>query len=219
MTIKHQLIDIIKYSREQCTLPIQVTLKYATSDNFIGRVIDGYHTNAAHLGLLTRKPLQQLCAVQEHLLTNYGCTLLVYDAYRPLRAVKYMVKWCEQAEADEIDLLTKMKYFPAIEKKQLLDLGYLAAEVSSHCYANTVDVVLADMVTGEPLDMGSAFDCFDPISHTNADIQTIGADAHRHRYILKLVMERFGFISYEKEYWHFECSEKEIDTPLDLPIN
>ena len=49
--------------------------------------------------------------------------------------------------------------------------------------------------------MGSAFDCFHKISHTNSKLIT--KKQMKNRLILKRVMEKHGFKNYSKEWWHY----------------
>ena len=65
--------------------------------------------------------------------------------------------------------------------------------------------------------MGTSFDCFDPLSHTDAS--AIGAEARRHRALLVAVMQRHGFVNYRREWWHFSYSRagSAIGT-FDFPI-
>src|SRR5262249_8496933 len=51
------------------------------------------------------------------------------------------------------------------------------------------------------LNMGTTFDCFDERAHT-ADAG-VTAESRRNRLLLKLAMERHGFVGYAQEVWHF----------------
>ena len=95
----------------------------------------------------------------------------------------------------------------------------MATDVSRHCYGYAVDVSLFDPVKQSLLDMGSCFDFFGEISHTTATKDMIGEDAYKNRQILQNAMEQHGFISYEKEYWHFDYQIKENDNPIDVVID
>lgn len=212
------LMDIIQLSRERCSIPIRVELSYATEDNFTGQCVTGYHPNAQHRGLLNPKALLKLCEAQEYTYLNYGCTLLVYDAYRPLRAAKSFTAWSQVPESSPRDFELKQMYYPDMPKEQLVTLGYLANNISAHCYGHTVDLVLADHETGHPLNMGTCFDHFGPRSHPDYDQALIGVNPFRNRQILRHIMQRFGFMPSDIEYWHFEFSEREINIPMDFDI-
>lgn len=81
------LRDVITLSKKHCLSPIQGRLAYAGYENFIGRVIDGYSEDADDVCLLTKEAASALCDVQREL-NQSGLGLYIFDAYRPLRAVK-----------------------------------------------------------------------------------------------------------------------------------
>ena len=56
----------------------------------------------------------------------------------------------------------KKEFYPGVEKKNLFREDYIA-DRSGHTRGSTVDVTLVDL-SGKELDMGSAFDFFDPKS-------------------------------------------------------
>src|SRR5690348_2141281 len=58
------LVDVIALSRSCCAHPIEGFLAYATKENFLGRVVNGYVPSAARVCLLTQKVAMQLCSVQ-----------------------------------------------------------------------------------------------------------------------------------------------------------
>ncbi|CAG8506372.1 10857_t:CDS:1 [Gigaspora margarita] len=214
------LIDVTKLSRECCQYPIKAELKYATKKNFVGRIINGYNSTVIDVALLMPKAAKALCLTQSYLNEKYGYGLLVYDAYRPKRAVQDILSWSKQPPSDEYELERKQKHYPNIEKNQLFDLGYVC-EDSGHCYGNTVDVVLQIIKTGEILDMGARYDFMDKISHSTADSTQIGEVAYKNRLILSEAMQQFGFLPYTKEFWHFSHGGeegREIKVPLDEVI-
>jgi zinc D-Ala-D-Ala dipeptidase len=67
------------------------------------------------------------------------------------------------------------------------------------------------------LDMGSGFDCFDPISNTDSPAVTPAQRANRRR--LKQVMERAGFRNYEREWWHYTLAREPFTQRyFDFPV-
>ncbi len=216
----YPLVDVVKLSASRCTTPIKAELRYATDKNFVGRVLNGYDPAVAHVALLTKKAATSLCDVQNDLIKNYGYGLLVYDAFRPKRAVQDILQWSQQQVANDYELMRKAKHYPNVDKTQLFELGYVA-EDSGHCYGNTVDVVLIDIATGKELDMGARFDFMDEKSHRNINASQIGENAHRNREILSNAMQKFGFEPYEKEFWHFSfggIKGREVAKPMDVTI-
>ena len=156
---------------------IRVTLRYATSDNFTGAPIPGYEGNHAYL---RREAVAPLARVQRRAEAE-GLSLQVFDAYRPVRATLAMVAWTQR-----------------VGRGDLLRDGYIASR-SRHNLGLAIDLTLVDRQTGEPLDMGTAFDNFTPAAHTaNAS----GA-ALANRLRLKRLMESEGFANYDQEWWHY----------------
>jgi D-alanyl-D-alanine dipeptidase len=66
------------------------------------------------------------------------------------------------------------------------------------------------------IDMGTAFDCFDPMSHTrNAEISPT---QHHWRQVLINVMEKYGFRNYPNEWWHFTFQTSGASRSFDFVI-
>jgi D-alanyl-D-alanine dipeptidase len=211
------LVNVTSLSEKMCEHKIQCKLVYATKENFLGRVVDGYHPAASHFFLATPKAAKALCEAQNKL-NQMNLGLFVYDSYRPLRAVKDFYQWMHSPVHNAYELERKTIHYPHIEKNQLAELGYVADDVSNHCFGDTIDLTLIDLKTGQELNMGACFDYFDEISHPSALSKNIGEEAFRNRQILSDIMQAVGFIPYDKEFWHFTFSEREVDTPLDFAI-
>lgn len=209
-------VDLLALSQKRCAHPFSVDAKYTADDNFIGRPIQGYTPGLKQLLLMTRQAAESLCQVQNALVTQAQCGLLVLDAYRPQRAVRDFMQWSALPPATSHELARKAIHYPHIEKSQLFELGYVA-EDSQHCYGHTVDVVLVDQ-QGRELDMGAPFDYMDELSHITKTAEDIGETAFRHRDLLSKTMQQFGFVPYEKEFWHFSYREKEVFEPMDVAI-
>lgn len=165
-------------------------IRYATAANFTGAPLPGYEVAAA---LLRPAAAAALGRVQDRL-ERRGYGLLVWDAYRPVRATLGMVEWAERTGNEWV-----------------LEEGYVARR-SNHNRGNTVDVTVVALDTGEPLDMGTAYDHFGEASHTaNATGQVLA-----NRRILLDAMAAEGWENYEREWWHFtHAADAE---PLDIPI-
>jgi D-alanyl-D-alanine dipeptidase len=215
-----QLVDVVALSQKKCSRPIQALLAYATPENFIGRVIDGYTPGLTNFALLTKNAAEALCAVQNTLLTNHNLGLLIYDSYRPKRAVRDFVKWSSAPVNDDaagrFELQRKAVHYPNIEKARMFELGYVA-EDSQHCYGHTVDLVLIDE-NGVELDLAACFDFMDVLSHSTATAADIGDEAFKNRTILAETMKSHGFMSYPNEFWHYNFNEKTINEPIDIFI-
>ncbi len=212
------LVDVIALSQKRCLSPIQGSLAYATSENFLGRVVDGYLPSASGICLLSRKAAEQLCAVQ-NALHKLGLGLFIFDAYRPLRAVRDFSNWFPQPPTSEYETERKLLHYPNLEKTDLTRLGYAPDKVSMHCFGHAVDLSIMDLKTHQLVNMGTIFDYFDPASHhPETPPEVIGEEAYRNRELLAQIMQEFGFVVYPLEYWHFDYHEQELREPADLEI-
>lgn len=186
---------------------IAVELRYASTENFTGEVVDGYE--AANTAVLREDAARALALVQAELAAD-GLGLLVYDAFRPTRAVAAFMAWAQTE-----DERTQAEYYPAFEKPELFELGYIA-EQSGHSLGGTVDLTLIELASGEPLDMGGAFDLFDERSHyVFADLTTAQFD---HRTRLREAMIAAGFAPYPQEWWHFSYPVPSDAARLDFAL-
>ena len=182
--------------------------KYATCDNFTGQPVDGYTANRV---VGTKALCAALESAQEKAAT-LGFGLLVWDGYRPQRAVDCFLRWSRQPE----DGRTKARHYPNIDRAEMFEKGYVAAR-SGHSRGSTVDLTLYHLATGELAPMGGHHDLMDPISHHGAPGTTqVEANNRQH---LRSIMEDCGFSSYECEWWHYTLNgEPHPDTYFDFPV-
>jgi D-alanyl-D-alanine dipeptidase len=182
--------------------------KYATWDNFTGKPVDGYLVNRI---VGTRA----LCAALERTrdeAASLGFGLLLWDGYRPQRAVDCFVRWSEQPE----DGRTKARHYPNIERADMFEQGYVATK-SGHSRGSTLDLTLFDLATGELAPMGGDHDLMDTVSHHGAE--GIAEVEAKNRHHLCAVMEACGFARYEREWWHYTLKDEPYpDTYFDFPI-
>lgn len=185
-----------------------VEMRYAGSENFVGRPIAGYD---APLCLLTRRTAEALAEVQQRL-APFGLGLKVFDCYRPARAVADFAAWAR----DPNDQARKRDYYPNVDKADLFELGYLAQR-SGHSRGATLDLTIIDLATGAELDMGGGYDLFDTRSWP-AD-QTVSPAARANRALLQSVMQAHGFRPLREEWWHFTLEREPYpSTYFDFPI-
>ncbi|TWD84043.1 D-alanyl-D-alanine dipeptidase [Kribbella amoyensis] len=182
--------------------------KYATWDNFTGKPVDGYLANRI---VGTRA----LCAALERsreAAASLGFGLLLWDGYRPQRAVDSFLRWSKQPE----DGRTKLRHYPKIDRAEMIAKGYVAAR-SGHTRGSAVDLTLYQLATGDLVQMGGDHDLMDEISHHDA--AEITPTEARNRYHLRSVMAAGGFRAYEFEWWHYVLRDEPYpDTYFDLPI-
>lgn len=179
----------------QAVSGIKTDIRYATAHNLTGHPLAGYTAGKA---IATTEAAGALgCAYQQALRLGYG--MLIFDAYRPQKAVDDFVSWSEQPE----DGLTRGEFYPTLEKTQLFPLGYIARK-SGHSRGSTIDLTLTQ--DGVPVDMGGHFDLMDERSHHNAPGLT--EEQRCHRSILCAVMAYAGFAPYENEWWHYRLMKE-----------
>ena len=142
-----------------------------------------------------------------------GYRLKVFDAYRPVCAVKHFALW----GIEDLDLRMKPFFYPEIEKQELFKRGYIAGQ-SSHSRGSAVDLTLLDMRTGKELDMGSPFDLFSELSHP--DSKNVTEEQHENRMFLQNAMVRNGFQPIDCGWWHFSLKEEPYpDIYFEFPVS
>jgi len=183
-------------------------VRYYGTDNFVGVRVDGYEAPRCWLTAPAAHAVKAVAAAAK----ERGAGLLIFDCYRPARAVAHFARWA----ADPADQRTKAQYYPDVEKQDLFAGGYLAAR-SSHSRGSTLDLTLFDLVTGIELDMGTPFDLFSRRSWPGSPDVTPLQRANRD--LLAGLMGAQGFIPFETEWWHFTLAdEPHPDTYFDVPI-
>src|SRR5262252_5916890 len=206
-------------------------IRYAGSDNFVGRPLPGYQAAEC---ILRRDVAAALKRVQADLAAS-GLSLKVYDCYRPTRAVRAMAAWVNDGRSEAA---TK-RFFPKLAKSSLLRAGYIASR-SRHSAGTTIDLTLMRTGAAAPaafdpkvaygactaplaqrspdnaVDMGTSFDCFDAASYTAS--ATIGAEQRRWRKVLLAAMRKQGFANYDHEWWHFSYAGSAGAPAYDFPI-
>lgn len=194
---------------------IILDLRYITNHNFLGRPVEGYISEKCYF---TKVAADSLAKVQAEL-RKFKLSLKIYDAYRPQRAVDDFVKWAKELA----DTLTKKEFYPSVDKSRLFIDGYIA-EKSGHSRGSTVDLTIVpipapdqpkfdadnqcecyksvdDRYKDNSLDMGTGFDCFSELSHT--ENPNLSPQQRANRLLLKSLMEKYGFKNLAEEWWHF----------------
>lgn len=219
---------------------IRQDIRYYGTRNFLGQRIEGYRAPRC---ILTRPAADALAQAQAELGPR-ALTLKVFDCYRPERAVAHFMRWARQADDPALHAL----YYPRLSKHELLRQVYIADKSGhSRGSTVDLTIVWADSgptpapprVRGKAregateghdgcsaeaarrdgaLDMGSGFDCFDPVSNT-ADT-TITSSQQANRRFLQRLMERHGFRNYEREWWHYTLNREPFpERYFDFPVH
>lgn len=196
---EYGLVNIQELNKE-----ILVELKYATTDNFVGKNMYGALTTA----YLDASFAKRVVEAQKILSKRNGrYSLLIYDAARPISVQRTMRR--------------------LVEGTELQDFVADGTRGGRHNYGVAVDVTIYDEKSGLPLDMGTPFDSFkdaaavkgtpdnsDPTTRTievyrafvrqlqeKGSITKVQAD---NRILLLEVMLEAGLVPYRREWWHFE---------------
>jgi D-alanyl-D-alanine dipeptidase len=184
-------------------------IRYYSTYNFLGERVDGYEEPCA---IATIEAARALKSVSNELYVQ-GYRLKVFDAYRPVCAVKQFVIW----GLEDTDIRMKPYFYPELEKQDLFIKGYIAGR-SSHSRGSAVDVTLFDMKTGKEVDMGSPFDLFSKVSHP--DCRDITDEQYENRMTLQKAMIRGGFEPIDCEWWHFKLKDEPYpDRYFEFPVS
>lgn len=205
-------------------------MRYATANNFVGRVLSGYEAGEC---IVTRGVGAALKRAQQDLKPR-GLSLKMYDCYRPQRAVDDMYAWAQ----DGREIPAQRRYNPKMRKADLFRLGYIAKH-SGHSTGKAVDLTLVQLpepkaapfdpkagyadCTGSQnlrapdssVDMGTGYDCSDEKAHTGS--KAITAQQRKWRETLVGAMAKQGFVNLHLEWWHFSLPGSG-NTVFDFPI-
>lgn len=151
---------------------IVIALAYATAANITGKPI--YRQPRCFLHADAAAALARAAALVRAL----GLRLQILDAFRPFEAQYLLWDACPDPS------------FLADPKRG-----------SPHSRGVAVDLTLLDE-TGAPLDMGTPFDDFTPLSHHAST--AVGVAAQRNRFLLLGLMSAAGWDFYGKEWWHYQ---------------
>ena len=165
-------------------------MRYAGPDNFTHAPVPGYGAGEC---VLTTEAAKALADVQADLHAK-GYGLLVYDCYRPAKAVRRFVEWVAEAGP------TDPEHNPHVARNHLLAEGYIGRR-SSHSSGGTVDLTLVRLGEKTSMPMGTGFDFFDPLAYTAS--RQVSAEARANRKLLVDAMAHRGFRNYKREWWHF----------------
>lgn len=220
------------YLRDIDTTIVQ-DIRYYGRYNFLGRKVKGYETRAC---ILTRAAAIALHNVQDRLLQR-NLSLVVYDCYRPMRAIEDITAWARAGG----DRLMKGEFYPTVEKSTLFG-GRVLTRHSSHARGSSVDVAIVPLPIlpvrpfrvasglkachwvygkrrrGNELDFGGSFDCFHESSQTSYG--GIGEAAKSNRRLLLEAMKQEGFVNNPSAWWHFTLQKEPYPkTGFDFAIS
>ena len=170
-------------------------IRYYSANNFTGNRIRGYNAPVAYM---TKESLAALSVAAADL-RKQGYRLLIWDTYRPQKAVYNFVEWINDSKN-----VGDKTFYPTLKKSDLLKGGYIA-EKSGHTRGSTVDLTLIKK-DGSYVDMGGTFDLFSEISHPN--YKKLTKEQKKNRKILHDAMIKAGFKGIDSEWWHFTLKDE-----------
>lgn len=170
-----------------------VDLRYATTDNFTGKVI--YESGECYIHPGTA----DLLIKAKNKFREMGYRVKVWDAYRPLKAQQAL--W---------DVVPDDRFVARPP-----DMNAVREFRASHLNGMCVDITLTDE-HGTELAMPTAFDEFGPLA--GLERNDPDSDGYRNAALMRDVMESVGFERYVNEWWHF-FDRRSVPTPyLDVDI-
>lgn len=167
----------------ESTDSVILELAYARTGNFTGSPV--YRRAVCYLHPHAADCLRHAVALARPL----GLALKIFDAFRPTEA-----QWLLWKHTPDPDFLA--------------DPG----RGSPHSRGVAVDLTLVDSLSGTPLDMGTAFDTFSPLSHHGC--RDVSAEAQRNRFLLLGLMSAAGWDFYCREWWHYQLFNARARYPL-----
>lgn len=181
-------------------------IRYYSANNFTGNKIRGYKAPKAYM---TKEALTALSKAADDLRTQ-GYRLLIWDAYRPQKAVNNFVEWINNP-ADAGD----KTFYPDLQKSNLIEGNYIM-EKSGHTRGSTVDLTIIKK-DGGFVDMGGTFDLFSEVSHP--DYPNLTDEQKQNRKILHDAMINAGFNGLDSEWWHFTLKDEPFkDVYFDFDV-
>lgn len=224
---------------------IRTDIRYATERNFVGRPLEGYREP---LCLLTRAAADALRRVQAAALTHghtvkvYDCyrpgsaadDILRWArdpgetptgrTYHPrlsksdLFAQGYLAAPTAHSRGSTVDLTLVRLPTSSPPPVSPAPAAPSASGRGSGAGAGACTAPRAQRSADDSVDMGTGFDCFDPLSATDA--AAIPAVARENRALLLRLMTEGGFVNYPREWWHYRLSDEPYpDTYFDFPVS
>lgn len=190
---------------------IEHDMRYATANNFLYKIVTGYYDTDCYLTSSTALSLLNV----ENELNKKGYGLVVFDCFRSQESINEFVAWVNANNLDQID----SRYYPNSKRQNLIQDGYIS-KTSGHLTGKSIDLGLRklnlpkntpdiknctdtgpDDLSGNLVNMGTSFDCFDEMSHTFS--KNISKIAQKNRKYLLETMNSNGFKNYNREWWHY----------------
>ena len=187
--------ELVSTDSSFCMVPLTdwvpgaiLDLRYAGKNNFMHGPMYPVDTKISFLRLPAAVALKK---VEEELSLN-GMHLKIFDAYRPFSVT--------------------VKFWEAVH-----DERYVANPKygSGHNKGLAVDLTITDS-TGKELNMGTCFDNFTDTAYQA--FAYLPKQVLDNRSLLRTVMEKYGFIEFVTEWWHYSFKYDGYSPLYDLPF-
>lgn len=154
-----------------------IDLRYSTTNNFMHRRLYPFLLTT-YLRLAAVNALKEVAIALKH----KNLAIEIFDAYRPYAVTEQL--W-----------------------ETVKDSRYAAdpSKGSGHNRGTAVDLTIVNLRTKKELNMGTGFDNFSDTAHQ--DFTGLPAKILQNRLLLKTVMEKYGFVSLDTEWWHFSLPD------------
>lgn len=167
-----------------------IDLKYATTDNFVGRNMYQEFNRAFLHQVAYQKFLQARDSLKAH---HPEYKFIIFDALRPHSIQKIL--WNEVKD-------TPLQIYIADP-----------ARGSVHNYGLALDLSILDE-NGQELDMGTPFDSFQPLAQPQLQPEfeaqgILKTEQIANRKLLRETMSSAGFTQLPTEWWHFDALPRE----------
>lgn len=139
---------------------------------------------------LRRPAYEALLNLQEYLMP-LGLGIKIYDGYRPYRITEKM--W---------EIVPDDRY-AADPKKG-----------SGHNRGVAVDLTLIYLKTGQEMAMPTPYDDFTEKAHH--DYEDLSDEVKENRQLLRTLMEAYGFVALETEWWHYSLKDPQKYPLMDI---
>ncbi len=182
------LVDVLSIQPD-----IKVDIKYATSNNFTGKIL-----YMEDVGVYTEPTLAQAIAQAQNTLKaiNNNLSLVIFDAARPISVQKEMFELVR-----------------GTVNERFIANPYGEFAGGFHNYGMAIDVAIVDS-NGKMLDFGTGYDSFEDIAHSGGEAELVkkgllSIEAYKNRQLLYYVMGKHGMLPYAYEWWHFQLQYEE----------
>lgn len=173
---------------------IAIDIKYASCDNFTGKVLYSENVGAfcepelAEAVVNAQKDLKRICP---------DLSLIIFDAARPISVQKEMFEMVKNTPHE-----------------RFIANPYTEYRGGFHNYGMAVDLAIVS-VDGKLLDFGTEYDSFTETAHSGNEAELVkegklSIECYKNRMLLYYITGNNGLLPYAYEWWHYQLQYDEI---------